>query len=29
LYEGDTMDEIWPNPKELDPQWWWNDGPEN
>ena len=29
LYEGDTMNEIWPNPKELDTQWWWNDGPEN
>ena len=29
LYEGDTMNEIWPNPKELDAQWWWNDGPEN
>lgn len=29
LYEGDTMNEIWPKPKELDAQWWWNDGPEN
>ena len=29
LYEGDTMNEIWPNTKELQPQWWWDDGPEN
>ena len=28
LYEGDTMNEVWPNSKELDTQWWWNDGPE-
>ena len=28
LYEGDTMNEVWPNSKELDDQWWWKDGPE-
>ena len=28
LYEGDTMNEVWPNSKGLDTQWWWNDGPE-
>ena len=28
LYEGDTMNEIWPKPKELDDQWWWNEGPD-
>ena len=28
LYQGDTMNEVWPNSKELKTQWWWNDGPE-
>ncbi|MBT3797061.1 MAG: amidohydrolase family protein, partial [Candidatus Marinimicrobia bacterium] len=28
LYQGDTMNEVWPNSKELETQWWWNDGPE-
>ena len=27
LYDGNTMNEVWPNPKELDAQWWWKDGP--
>ena len=27
LYHADTMDEIWPNKNELDPLWWWKDGP--
>ena len=25
LYEADTMDEIWPEKRELPPLWWWQD----
>ncbi len=28
LYEGDTLDQIWPEQKKLQPLWWWNDGPK-
>ena len=28
LYNADNMNEIWPNNKELEPLWWWNDGPK-
>lgn len=28
LYEGNSMNEVWPNTKELEPLWWWNDGIE-
>jgi Tol biopolymer transport system component len=24
LFEGDTLDQIWPEPKKLPPLWWWN-----
>ena len=29
LYEGNSMNEVWPNTKELEPLWWWNDGIED
>ena len=27
LYEGDTMNRIWPSPQPLPPFWWWDSGP--
>ena len=27
LYEGDTLDTVWPTPKKLAAQYWWNMGP--
>jgi hypothetical protein len=27
LYEGDTLDTIWPTAKKLDPQYWWSGEP--
>ncbi len=27
LFEGDTLDQIWPEEKELAPLWWWDDDP--
>jgi imidazolonepropionase-like amidohydrolase len=27
LFEGDTLDQIWPQQKALPPLWWWNDEP--
>ncbi|MDA2924614.1 amidohydrolase family protein [Acidobacteria bacterium AH-259-L09] len=27
LFEGDTLDQIWPEQKPLAPLWWWNDEP--
>jgi Tol biopolymer transport system component/imidazolonepropionase-like amidohydrolase len=27
LYEGDTLDTIWPEPKKLDKQYWWEGAP--
>ena len=24
LYDGDTLDEEWPNVKPLAPSWWWS-----
>lgn len=27
LFEGDTLDQVWPQQKSLKPLWWWNDGP--
>jgi Tol biopolymer transport system component/imidazolonepropionase-like amidohydrolase len=27
LFEGDTLNQIWPVSKPLPPLWWWNDGP--
>ncbi len=29
LYDGNTMNQVWPAKKNLAPLWWWNDGPEN
>jgi hypothetical protein len=23
LFEGDTLDEVWPQQKPLPPMWWW------
>jgi hypothetical protein len=23
LYDGNTLDEVWPRAKPLPPQWWW------
>jgi len=28
LYEGDTLDEVWPRQKKLDSLWWWNAEPD-
>ncbi len=25
LFEGDTLDQIWPQQKSLPPLWWWNE----
>lgn len=27
LFEGNTLDQVWPEQKKLPPLWWWNDGP--
>ncbi|OLC84587.1 MAG: hypothetical protein AUH72_01540 [Acidobacteria bacterium 13_1_40CM_4_65_8] len=27
LYEGDTLDRMWPSPKKLERQYWWNGAP--
>src|SRR5262249_14466246 len=27
LYEGDTLDQVWPTAKKLEPQYWWNGEP--
>jgi hypothetical protein len=27
LYEADTLDRIWPTPKKLEKQYWWNGAP--
>lgn len=29
LYEGDTLNEVWPEQKTLPPLWWWNDRPNH
>ncbi len=29
LFEGDTLNQLWPVEKELPPLWWWNDAPKN
>ena len=29
LYEGDTLNEVWPELKTLPPLWWWNDRPND
>jgi len=28
LYEGDTLDQVWPTQRELPDQWWWHLSPE-
>ncbi len=32
LFQGDTLDRVWPDAKPLPPLWWWNetrgDGPK-
>jgi Tol biopolymer transport system component/imidazolonepropionase-like amidohydrolase len=28
LYDGNTLDTVWPNPKKLDAQYWWNGDPK-
>jgi imidazolonepropionase-like amidohydrolase len=28
LYDGSTLDTVWPNPKKLDAQYWWNGEPK-
>ena len=28
LYEADTLDRIWPTPKKLDRQYWWDTAPQ-
>lgn len=27
LYDGNTLDEVWPRQKPLPPQWWWKEDP--
>jgi len=27
LFEGNTLDQVWPEKKPLQPLWWWNDEP--
>ena len=27
LYDGNTLDEVWPRAKPLPPQWWWTEDP--
>ncbi|MFQ5719527.1 MAG: amidohydrolase family protein [Acidobacteriota bacterium] len=27
LFDGETLDRIWPDPRPLPPLWWWNDDP--
>ena len=27
LYEGDTLDEVWPRMRKLPPPWWWEQDP--
>ena len=27
LYDGNTLDEVWPRVKALPPQWWWKEDP--
>jgi len=27
LYDGNTLDEVWPRVKALPPQWWWRENP--
>ena len=27
LYDGNTLDEVWPRVKPLPPQWWWRENP--
>jgi hypothetical protein len=27
LFEGDTLDRVWPSPKKLEPMYWWNCDP--
>ena len=27
LYEGDTLDEVYPRKKALEPLWWWGEEP--
>jgi hypothetical protein len=28
LYDGNTLDEVWPRVKALPPQWWWKEDPQ-
>ncbi|MDX1579399.1 MAG: amidohydrolase family protein, partial [Gemmatimonadota bacterium] len=28
LYDGDTLDEVYPRQRSLDPLWWWDEEPE-
>jgi imidazolonepropionase-like amidohydrolase len=27
LFEGDTLDQVWPRQKKLEPMWWWTEDP--
>lgn len=27
LFDGNTMKKLWPEEKEMEPLWWWDDGP--
>ena len=28
LFDGATLDQVWPQAKPLPPLWWWNDSPD-
>ena len=28
LYEAESLDRLWPEPRKLPSQWWWDEGPE-
>ena len=27
LFDSNTMKKLWPEEKEIEPLWWWDDGP--
>jgi imidazolonepropionase-like amidohydrolase len=27
LYEAESLDRLWPEPRKLPAQWWWDEGP--
>ena len=29
LFDADDLSQIWPEERELEPLWWWDQGPES